>query len=110
MDPASFERSGSWLTFLRNHREAIGAMNFFIVPTLTFGVLYFFFVISHDRDLSTTAGTRNWRQVSRNAAASASHDGLSKATQETNTFRPAGVGRSLSSVFRYDRIVDLEHR
>lgn len=80
MDPASFERSGSWLTFLRNHLEAIGAMNFFIVPTLTFGVLYFFFVISHDRDLSTTAGTRNWRQVSRNAAASASHDGLSKAT------------------------------
>jgi len=38
-----------WLTFLRNHREAIAAMDFFTVPTLTFGVLYCFFVIGHDR-------------------------------------------------------------
>jgi putative transposase len=37
------------LTFLRNHREAIAAMDFFTVPTLTFGVLYCFFVIGHDR-------------------------------------------------------------
>src|SRR5215472_6189390 len=28
-----------WLTFLRNHREAIAAMDLFTVPTLTFGVL-----------------------------------------------------------------------
>ena len=39
----------SWLTFLRNHREAIAAMDFFTVPTITFGVLYCFFVISHGR-------------------------------------------------------------
>jgi hypothetical protein len=38
-----------WLIFLRNHREAIAAMDFFTVPTLTFGILYCFFVISHDR-------------------------------------------------------------
>jgi hypothetical protein len=38
-----------WLTFLRNHREAIAAMDFFTVPTLTLGVLYCFFVIGHDR-------------------------------------------------------------
>lgn len=38
-----------WLTFLRNHREAIAAMDFFTVPTITFGVLYCFFVIGHDR-------------------------------------------------------------
>ena len=38
-----------WLTFLLNHREAIAAMDFFTVPTLTFGVLYCFFVIGHDR-------------------------------------------------------------
>jgi hypothetical protein len=31
------------------HREAFAAMDFFTVPTLTFGVLYCFFVISHDR-------------------------------------------------------------
>jgi putative transposase len=38
-----------WLTFLRNHREAIAGMDFFTVPTLTFGVLYCFFIIGHDR-------------------------------------------------------------
>jgi putative transposase len=45
-DPDSVKQ---WLTFLRNHREAIAAMDFFTVPTLTFGVLYCFFVIGHDR-------------------------------------------------------------
>ena len=44
-DPDSVKR---WLTFLRNHREAIAAMDFFTVPTLTFGVLYCFFIIGHD--------------------------------------------------------------
>ena len=38
-----------WLTFLRNHRDAIAAMDFFTVPTITFGVLYCFLVISHER-------------------------------------------------------------
>ena len=38
-----------WLAFLRNHREAIAAMDFFAAPTITFGVLYCFFVINHDR-------------------------------------------------------------
>jgi hypothetical protein len=38
-----------WATFLVNHREAIAAMDFFTVPTLTFGALYCFFVIAHDR-------------------------------------------------------------
>ena len=38
-----------WVAFLRNHREAIAAMDFFTVPTITFGVLYCFFIISHDR-------------------------------------------------------------
>jgi hypothetical protein len=38
-----------WLSFLRNHREAIAAMDFFTVPTITFRVLYCFFIISHDR-------------------------------------------------------------
>jgi hypothetical protein len=35
--------------FLNNHREAIAAMDFCTVPTLTFGVLYCFYVIAHDR-------------------------------------------------------------
>ena len=45
-DPQSAQR---WRAFLANHREAIAAMDFFTVPTITFGVLYCFFVIRHDR-------------------------------------------------------------
>ena len=49
-----------WLTFLRNHREAIAAMDFFTIPTLTLGVLYCFFVIGHDRRRILRCGvTRN---------------------------------------------------
>jgi putative transposase len=38
-----------WRAFLHNHREAIVAMDFFVVPTLSFRLLYCFFVIEHDR-------------------------------------------------------------
>jgi putative transposase len=38
--PRTPDRSQRWVTFLRNHREAIAAMDFFTVPTITFGVLY----------------------------------------------------------------------
>ena len=47
--PRNPEPGKRWLAFLRNHREAIAAMDFFTVPTLTFNVLYCFFIISHDR-------------------------------------------------------------
>ena len=47
--PRNPEPAKRWAAFLRNHREAIAAMDFFTVPTLTFGVLYCFFVIAHDR-------------------------------------------------------------
>jgi hypothetical protein len=38
-----------WLAFLQNHREIIAAMDFFTVPTVTFRVLYCFFVIERER-------------------------------------------------------------
>jgi transposase InsO family protein len=47
--PRSPEPAKRWAAFLSNHRETIAAMDFFTVPTLTFGVLYCFFVIAHDR-------------------------------------------------------------
>lgn len=47
--PRTTDPSQRWLTFLRNHREAIAAMDFFIVPTVSFNVLYVFFIIGHDR-------------------------------------------------------------
>jgi transposase InsO family protein len=48
-NPRKPEPAMHWATFLSNHREAIAAMDFFTVPTLTFKVLYCFFVIAHDR-------------------------------------------------------------
>jgi transposase InsO family protein len=38
-----------WLAFLQNHREAIVALDFFTVPTITFKLLYCFFIIEHGR-------------------------------------------------------------
>ena len=47
--PRDPEPARRWLAFLRNHHEAIAAMDFFTVPTITFGVIYVFFVIAYSR-------------------------------------------------------------
>ena len=44
--PRNPEPAKRWASFLSNHREAIAAMDFFTVPTLTFGVFYCSFVIA----------------------------------------------------------------
>jgi hypothetical protein len=76
--PRDPEPTKRWAAFLSNHCEAIVAMDFFTVPTLTFGMLYCFFVIAHDRRQSNsktspsippfyppskrkTSNLRNWR-------------------------------------------------
>jgi len=46
--PRNPDPAKRWLTFLQNHCEAIAAMDFFAVPTITFGLLYGFFIIGHD--------------------------------------------------------------
>jgi hypothetical protein len=46
VDPAARQL---WVTFLRNHRHALAASDFFTVPTVTFRMLYVFFVIHYDR-------------------------------------------------------------
>jgi hypothetical protein len=51
-DPDSVKR---WLTFLRNHREAIAAMDFFTVPTLTFG-----FPVAQSITAISRVITRGW--------------------------------------------------
>jgi len=43
------DKEQRWMTFLRNHREAITAMDFFVVPTVSFRLLYVWFVIDHGR-------------------------------------------------------------
>ena len=41
--------SQSWKTFLRNHAQAIAAIDLCVVPTLTFERLFAFLVLGHDR-------------------------------------------------------------
>ena len=38
-----------WITFLHNHKDAIAAMDFFVVPTVGFRLLYVWFIIDHGR-------------------------------------------------------------
>jgi transposase InsO family protein len=45
-DPGSQQR---WTTFLRNHRDLIAGMDFFVVPTVRFVLLYVWFAIDHGR-------------------------------------------------------------
>ena len=44
-----FEKRQGWTTFLQNHRDAIAAMDFLVVPTARFKLLYVWFVIEHGR-------------------------------------------------------------
>ena len=43
------DRRQRWMTFLRNHKDAIAAMDFCIVPTVSFQLLYVWFLIDHGR-------------------------------------------------------------
>src|SRR6202041_1317777 len=38
-----------WKTFLRNHAEGIAAMDLFVVPTISFRLLYGLLIMGHDR-------------------------------------------------------------
>jgi hypothetical protein len=63
-------RSQTWKTFLRNHAASIGAMDFLIVPTVGFRLLYVLVILRHQRrqliSLTVTANlTAEWiaRQI-----------------------------------------------
>jgi transposase InsO family protein len=45
-DPNQQQR---WMTFLRNHKDVIAGMDFFVVPTVRFRLLYVWFAIDHGR-------------------------------------------------------------
>ena len=41
--------SQSWRTFLENHVKQLVSVDFFVVPTLSFRILYVFLVLAHER-------------------------------------------------------------
>ena len=49
-DPDNIKkRRQQWKIFLKNHREYIMAMDFFTVPTISFKIIYVYFIIDHAR-------------------------------------------------------------
>ena len=42
-------RKNTWMTFLKNHLGCTCAIDFFVVPTISFKLLYGFIVLSHER-------------------------------------------------------------
>lgn len=58
-------RSETWKTFLQNHASGIGAMDFLIVPTIGFRLLFVLVILRHERrrliSLNVTANpTAEW--------------------------------------------------
>jgi putative transposase len=41
--------SQSWRTFLENHSKELVSIDFFVIPTITFRLLYVFLVLAHER-------------------------------------------------------------
>jgi transposase InsO family protein len=57
--------SQNWRTFLKNHMHSLVSADFFVVPTITFRLLFVFVILSHDRrrpiHLAVTANpTTEW--------------------------------------------------
>ena len=51
--------SQGWRTFLRNHADGIAAMDLFVVPTLSFRLLYGLLIMRHDRRKMLWLGVTN---------------------------------------------------
>ena len=83
-------RSQSWKTFLRNHAQAIAAIDLCVVPTLTFERLFAFLVLGHDR--------RNllWFEVTRHPTAQS----LARQITEAFPWASAPAYRAYGHVFR----------
>ena len=98
--------SQSWRTFLRNHVDAIAAVDLCVVPTLTFERLFAFLVLGHGR------GQLLWFAVTRNPSA----EWL--AQQMAEAFPPiwcttmiVPTGRPFSAEFeRWGFVTDPYHR
>jgi hypothetical protein len=44
--------SQGWRTFLKNHIDGIAAIDLFVLPTITFQILYCLIILRHTRSLA----------------------------------------------------------
>src|SRR3974390_2326093 len=55
--------SQGWKTFLRNHANGIAAMDLFVVPTLSFRLLYGLLIMGHGRRHIVVTGEQHLRHI-----------------------------------------------
>ncbi len=67
------------MTFLHNHKDVIAAMDFFVIPTVGFRLLYIWFIIDHGRR----------RIVHFNVATNPSEQWVIQQLRESNPYDPA---------------------
>jgi hypothetical protein len=56
--------SQGWKTSLRNHADDIASMDLFVVPTISFRLLYGLLILQHSRRKLLWLGVTNYRQLS----------------------------------------------
>jgi hypothetical protein len=104
--------SQGWRTFLRNHADGIAAMDLFVVPTISFRLLYGLLIMGHGRRQLpwfgvTTHPTAEWIAISsrRHAAGSKSRVTWSGiATVHTERYLSAAFDRSAFETARRLRV------
>ncbi len=64
------KKQQSWMTFLKNHTDMISSMDFFIVPTINFNILFVFFIT--DQRVSLTLMRNTWITVEERSSISTS--------------------------------------
>src|SRR5215813_4948994 len=77
--------SQSWRTFLRNHAEAIAAIDLCVVPTLSFDLLFAFLLLGHGRRQLL------WFEVTRHPTA----EWLARQLTEAFPWAIFAIGRSI---------------
>ena len=93
--PRNPEPTKRWLAFLWNHREAIAAMDFFTVPTITFGVLYCLFSSATIDDDSALWYTKPPHEIGCSAFPSQASLLRNDSADILGLFRPFGARREI---------------
>jgi hypothetical protein len=83
--------SQGWRTFLRNHADGIAAMDLFVVPTISFRLLYGLLILRHDRSESDDARARSKHRGNPKAANPATYHARPVAAARDN-FTPPSMG------------------
>jgi hypothetical protein len=103
--------SQAWKTFLRNHAEAIAAIDMCVVPTVTFDLLFAFLVLGHGRRQLlwfevTRHPTAEWlaRQITEASdlgwAASPIHSDMIFGRDRPNEYAPGALTMAIRSTSR----------